>query len=164
MNTVEIGYMIQQAFENDLIDILDLQQKVFSVVAKQMNKFDIPPLLQTLQDICNENKKALILKYVSNDKIVGSVRGYVDENNICHIGKLIVHPKYQNKGIGKALMYEIEKRFILCDKYTLFTGVDTPNTLHLYSKIGYNIIDKRMVDNIMMIIMEKENIFIGKKI
>lgn len=155
MNTSEII----QACRNDLIDILALQQKAFYTVAEQINKFDIPPLLQTYQDICSENKETLILKYVSNNKIIGSVRGHIDENNICHIGKLIVHPNHQNKGIGKALMYEIEKHFILCDKYTLFTGIETPNTLHLYSKIGYSIVDRKEVDYISMIVMEKENTF-----
>ncbi|WP_354003109.1 GNAT family N-acetyltransferase [Coprobacter tertius] len=44
------------------------------------------------------------------------------------IGKLIVHTDYQNKGIGKALMIEIEKKFSSCSKYLLFTGEITPNT------------------------------------
>jgi ribosomal protein S18 acetylase RimI-like enzyme len=70
------------------------------------------------------------------------VRGYVDSNDVCHVGKLIVHPGYQNQGIGKALMYEIEKYFPACCKLVLFTGEETPNTLHLYEKVGYHIVSK----------------------
>ena len=60
--------------------------------------------------------------------------GYVDSNDVCHVGKLVVHPGYQNQGIGKALMYEIEKYFPACRKLVVFTGEETPNTLHLYEK------------------------------
>lgn len=150
---------IEQASKNDLIDILALQKKAFFVVAKQMNRFDIPPLLQTFQDICDEMNEGIILKCVSkNDEIIGSVRGYIDENDICHIGKLVVHPKYQNNHIGSTLMYEIEKYFPSCEKYTLFTGNETPNTLHLYSKIGYFTVSIKDIDGVNMIIMEKVNV------
>lgn len=70
--------------------------------------------------------------------------------------KLIVHPDYQNKGIGKALMIEIEKKFMTCSKYHLFTGEITSNTLYLYIKLGYKEIS-RTCDSLCMIIMEKLN-------
>ena len=86
----------------------------------------------------------VILKY-TNDKnqIVGSIRAYLDELNICHVGKLIVSPDCQNHGIGRRLMFEIESYFHQCKKFTLFTGKDTPNTLHLYQTVGYEIVEKR---------------------
>lgn len=98
---------IMQAEENDLVNILSLQKKSFMVVAERMNKFDLPPLLQNQDEICDEYQTGIILKYVSDDgQIVGSVRGCMDENRVCHIGKLIVHPDFQNKGIGREqLMY-----------------------------------------------------------
>ena len=99
------------------------------------------------------------LKYVSDDgQIVGSVRGCMDENRVCHIGKLIVHPDFQNKGIGRELMTEIERLFPHCHKFSLFTGEETPNTLHLYSKVGYNIVCRKEMEGISMIIMEKEKL------
>lgn len=156
---------IKRAEENDLNAILALQKESFTTVAKQMNKFDIPPLLQTLEDITNEYQKCIILKYTSdNGQIVGSVRGYADENNICHIGKLIVHPDFRNIGIGKKLMYGIEQSFPNCLKFSLFTGEESPNTLHLYSKIGYNTVCKKNMDGINMIIMEKEKLIYRKLI
>lgn len=135
---------IMQAEENDLVNILSLQKKSFMVVAERMNKFDLPPLLQNQDDICDEYRTCIILKYVSDDgQIVGSVRGRMDENRVCHIGKLIVHPDFQNKGIGRELMTEIEQLFPHCYKFSLFTGEETPNTLHLYSKVGYNIVCRK---------------------
>lgn len=150
---------IKRAEESDLNTILALQKAAFTIVAQKMNKFDIPPLLQTLSDIMNEYRQGIILKYVSDDsRIRGSVRGYVDENGVCHVGKLIVHPDFQNLGIGKKLMLAIEKFFPKCHKFTLFTGEETPNTLHLYKGIGYHIIGKNNMNDIAMIIMEKEKL------
>ena len=83
----------------------------------------------------------------------------MDENRVCHIGKLIVHPDFQNKGIGRELMTEIERLFPHCHKFSLFTGEETPNTLHLYSKVGYNIVCRKEMEGISMIIMEKEKLF-----
>ena len=146
---------IMQAEENDLVNILSLQKKSFMVVAERMNKFDLPPLLQNQDEICDEYQTGIILKYVSDDgQIVGSVRGCMDENRVCHIGKLIVHPDFQNKGIGRELMTEIERLFPHCHKFSLFTGEETPNTLHLYSKVGYNIVCRKEMEGISMIIME----------
>lgn len=150
---------IERAKEKDLNVILALQKASFSIVAKKMNNFDIPPLLQTLDEIMKEYQQGVILKCVSDDnQIIGSVRGVADENGVCHIGKLIVHPDFQNRGIGKKLMYEIETFFQKCHMFSLFTGENTPNTLHLYENIGYNIVSIMNVDGINMIIMEKKKI------
>ena len=53
---------IMQAEENDLVNILSLQKKSFMVVAERMNKFDLPPLLQNQDEICDEYQTGIILK------------------------------------------------------------------------------------------------------
>lgn len=146
--------------ESDLEDVLKLQKKTFREVAKLIGNDDLLPLHQTLSQIQGEFEQGVILKYVNEDNcIIGSVRGYIDSCNICHIGKLIVDPNFQNQGVGKALMAEIESQFSLCLKFTLFTGEETPNTLYLYSKMGYQVTEKKILNGINMIIMEKMNIY-----
>ncbi|MBK5721705.1 GNAT family N-acetyltransferase [Dysgonomonas sp. Marseille-P4677] len=152
-----MNYKISVASTKDLETILYIQKKAFAEVAKLMNKYDLPPLLQTIEELQDEAENNTILKCFFEEKIVGSVRGFLDDENICHVGKLIVDPDFQNKGIGKALMYEIERHFAFCKKFVLFTGDETPNTLHLYRKVGYHIIGKQYMGNINMLLMEKEN-------
>jgi ribosomal protein S18 acetylase RimI-like enzyme len=41
---------------------------------------------------------------------IGCVRANVKEGT-CHIGKLIIHPDFQKRGIGTRLMSEMEKVF-----------------------------------------------------
>lgn len=72
----------------------------------------IPPLKQTIEEVCDEFKKGTILKEVEDrGDIVGSVRSYL-ENGTVSIGKLMVYPKMQNKGIGTKLLFEIEWEMI----------------------------------------------------
>ncbi|GAB6119009.1 GNAT family N-acetyltransferase [Dysgonomonas termitidis] len=140
----------------DLPDILELQKTAFCPVANLLDNTEIQPMIQTYDELLQEFNKGIILKYAQDHEIVGSVRAYVDKENVCHVGKLIVHPNYQNKGIGKALMVEIEKKFTTCSRYLLFTGEITPNTLYLYTKLGYREVC-RTCDSACMIIMEKSN-------
>lgn len=161
MKLTELLYSnnIQQATPEDLPEILHLQKLAFTEVALVMNNFNLPPLQQTLDDLSKEYESSIILKYLSADgKLVGSVRGYMDNDHICHVGKLIVHPGYQNLGIGKALMYEIEKYFPICSKFELFTGEETPNTLYLYKKVGYRVVSKENMGDLSMFFMEKDKL------
>lgn len=142
--------------EEELREVLELQRSSFNEVAKLIGNYDLLPLRQTLSQIKEEFEKGIILKCLNDDySIMGSVRGYIDNSNICHIGKLIVHPNFQNRGIGKALMHEIENQFASCRKFTLFTGKETPNTFHLYSKIGYQAVEEIVLGGVSMIVMEK---------
>lgn len=153
---------IQRANVTDLEEILSLQKVAFMEVAKLMENYEIPPLLQTIQDLRNDFEQCIILKYISsNNQIIGSVRGNIYNGTDCYIGKLIVHPDFQNQGIGKALMYEIEKYFPACHKFTLFTGEETPNTLCLYRKVGYQVMYTKEVNGLNLIYMEKHIQFFG---
>lgn len=99
--------MIQEVTQEDLPDILNLQKIAFAEVALLINNYNLPPLQQTLEELNKEFETSVILKYLSVDnKITGSVRGFLDADNICRIGKLVVDPAYQNQGIGKELMIE----------------------------------------------------------
>lgn len=147
---------ISKATIFDLADILELQKMAFYPIALLLDDTEIQPMIQTSAELVQEFNEGIILKYVHDYQIIGSVRACVDKDNICHVGKLIVHPEYQNKSIGKALMIEIEKKFTICSKFLLFTGEITPNTLYLYTKLGYKEIS-RTCDSTCMIIMEKLN-------
>lgn len=85
---------------------------------------------------------AALLVDARNDKkedvtIVGSVRVY-RKDDTSFIGKLVVVPEYQNEGIGKALMREIENQYKnIVNRYELFTGSRDPRKLDLYDRLGY---------------------------
>jgi ribosomal protein S18 acetylase RimI-like enzyme len=151
------GFRIEIALESDLEEILSLQKCAYISEAEIINDFSIQPLTQTIYELIDEFKSSTILKAVDSDKIIGSVRAF-ERDCVCHIGKLIVHPNNQNKGIGKILLNEVEKRFNSCRKYSLFTSKESTRNLYFYNKAGYRITDEKIFnDKLTLVNLEKEN-------
>jgi ribosomal protein S18 acetylase RimI-like enzyme len=147
--------IMEEASVEDAQEILDLQKVAYWSEAELYNDFTIPPLLQTLDQMRDEFASRLVLKVSDEGKIVGSVRGYLD-GRTCHIGRLIVHPGLQNRGIGTRLMVDIEERFPEADRYELFTGHLSERNLRLYRRLGYEIIaEKAVTDTLTLVFMEK---------
>jgi len=133
------------ASKSDLEEILRLQKLAYISEAEIYNDFSISPLLQTIDELEQEAKYCTILKVVSNRKIIGSVRAY-EKDGTCYIGKLMVHPQYQNRGIGKMLLSAIER----CFEHTgfeIYTGSKSVKNLSLYQKAGYRIFKTERVNN-----------------
>ena len=67
--------------------------------------------------------------------IAGSVRAYC-EGGTSRIGKLIVDPAYQGRGIGTALLSAVEQA-CLAPRYELFTSSKSEKNIRLYERAGY---------------------------
>jgi len=148
--------IIEEASESDLQEILDLQKLAFQIQGEIYNDFTIPPLVQTLEEIKNDFLLQVFLKTEKDGKIIGSVRGFKIDDS-CYIGRLIVHPDYQNQGIGSKLLNEIERAFTTVSRYELFTGHKSEKEIYFYQKQGYNIFKKEKVDEILtMVYFEKK--------
>ncbi|SEM71862.1 Predicted N-acetyltransferase YhbS [Syntrophus gentianae] len=127
---------IIQASPVDAEEILTLQKVAYRSEAKLNDDWNIPPLTQTLSEIEEEFKAKFFLKAVAQEKILGSVRTSLDSGT-CFVGRLIVHPDYQGKGIGTLLMKKIETVFPDAARFELFTGIRSINNIRLYQRLGY---------------------------
>ena len=132
-----MNFSIIQANNQDLPAILALQKLAYQSEGQRYNDFTLPPLTQTLEEIRADFAGMVFVKAVQEDRIVGSVRGY-EADGTCHIGRLIVHPEFQNQGIGTQLMHAIEQHFDDVQRFELFTGHKSEHALHLYHKFGYH--------------------------
>jgi len=146
---------ILQATISDAEEILGLQKLAYRIEAERYNNYNITPLLQTLAEIKEQFKSYILLKAVFNGKIIGTVRAN-EENGTSYIGRLAVYPEMQNRGIGTALMEEIEKYYKPM-RFELFVGSKSDNNIHLYKKLGYRIFKtaKYECGNIEIFYMEK---------
>jgi ribosomal protein S18 acetylase RimI-like enzyme len=145
----------QRATFEDLEDILSLQKICYVSEAQIINNYSIQPLTQKLSDIQKEFESNIILKAVENGEIIGSVRAY-EEGDTCHIGKVIVRPDFQNKGIGSKLLADIEKTFSHCRRYELFTGLKSGKNIYLYEKHGYKKFKTEKINDILsFVFLEK---------
>lgn len=135
---------ILKASQSDLQAILSLQYLAFQSEAVILNNPEIPPLKQTLAELQDEFNKQIFLKAVNDDDaIVGSVRCY-SKGDTVYIGKLIVNPDFQGRGVGTSLLLEVEK---LCPnkRYELFTRSNNLRNLSIYKRLGYKIFDEKPV-------------------
>lgn len=140
---------------SDLPEILRLQYLAYQSEAALFGTTDIPPLKQTLQEVEEEFRQGIILKLVTDTgKIIGSVRAK-EQNGTVYIGKLMVHPVYQRRGFGSALLRTAEQEFPH-RRYELFTSTRSVSNIRLYEKAGYRIFDRRAVNaELVFVYMEK---------
>jgi ribosomal protein S18 acetylase RimI-like enzyme len=145
---------ISKAQYDDLQEILDLQYLAYQSEAKLFGNKDIPPLKQTLDELRDEYNNGLILKMVSDDTIIGSVRAH-EKDGTAYIGKLMVHPDHRCKGFGSMLLDEIEN-YYPGKRYELFTSTRSEDNIRLYQKHGYKIFDRKEIcDELVFVYLEK---------
>jgi GNAT superfamily N-acetyltransferase len=128
---------IQKAVKEDAKDILALQKLAYMGEAERYGDFNIPPLLQTLEEIEAEFSTHIFLKAVFKSRIIGSVRAN-NTGNTWYVGRLIVNPEYRGNGVGGALLDNIEEQTGHSGRYEIFTGSESLVSFNLYQKRGYH--------------------------
>jgi len=145
---------IKEAEIHDLTDILSLQKLAYQSEAKLVGDYLIPPLTQTLEGITEDLNSGVILKAVENSEIIGSVRMRFSENTL-YIGRLIVKPINQNKGIGTALLLAAEELYPNA-RFELFTSDRSVKNLSLYVKNGYREFKREPLNDVVnFVFLEK---------
>lgn len=145
---------ILTATHPDLPAILSLQYLAYESEAILLQNFSIPPLKQTLAELEAEFESGIILKAVEGGEIIGSVRARC-ENGTAYIGKLIVHPAHQGKGIGTQLLYAIEQT-LPAQRYELFTSSKSEKNIRLYERVGYRkFMGKQVAPDLSFVYLEK---------
>lgn len=149
---------ISIAEEVDVEAILVIQKLAYQSEAKLYGDWSIPPLMQTLEDIRDEFTRATFLKAVTGEAIVRSVRARMHERT-CAIGRLIVHPDFQRRGIGTLLMDAIESAFRVAVRFELFTGDKSEGNIRLYTRLGYRVFRKEQLSSyVKLVFLEKPGV------
>lgn len=130
--------LIERSDMADAEDILNLQKTAYLSEAEIYNDHSIPPLVQSPEEIKLDFKDYVFFKAVMEGQIVGSVRANMKEGT-CLIGRLMVHPDFQNRGIGTMLLNRIKRHFKDAERFELFMGHRSERNLHIYGKSGYQI-------------------------
>jgi ribosomal protein S18 acetylase RimI-like enzyme len=135
---------IHPATPADAAQILALQRLAYASEAQLYEDWSIPPLTQTLESLQSEILNDTVLKAMDDQTLIGSVRATVSDN-ICRIGRLMVHPAHQGRGVGTALMQTIEERFPAASRFELFTGSRSEANIRLYVRLGYVLTGARRI-------------------
>ncbi len=132
------------------------------MIVRDMEKGDIPQLAQLYNQFWDEetshveamynkfeklqgNGPYILLSAVEDNRLIGTVMGVICEElyGECKaflvVENLIVDKSYRNQGVGKALVFELERRVAgKCTQVILVTEADRDDALKFYESVGYN--------------------------
>ena len=120
-------------------ELLTLQQAAYLTEARAHQNFELPPLLDTLDDIraALADPSITVWGFRDGGRLVAAVRMRV-AGSVGEVGRLIVAPDRQGEGLGTALLTAAEDAtppevsvFRLC------TGERSAGPRYLYGKLGY---------------------------
>jgi GNAT superfamily N-acetyltransferase len=134
--TAPSPYRIERAGVEDSAAILALQKLAYESEARLYDDWSLPPLTQTLDSLRAEFGSSRVLKAVADGRVVGSVRAH-ETSGVCHVGRLVVAPELQGRGVGTRLMRAIEGEFPAAARFELFTGSRSVANIRLYERLGY---------------------------
>jgi ribosomal protein S18 acetylase RimI-like enzyme len=113
-------------------------------------------MIETKADVLHALEESVVLKATFDGRLIGSVRGRIDESGACYIGRLSVDPAWQNHGLGARLMREAEGAFPSAHVFTLITGETSPS-VRLYERLGYRVTRREPKTPLLTVVtMEKE--------
>lgn len=140
---------------DDAAAIFDLQRLAYQTEAAIYNDFSIPPLVETLDQLRRQFHFKCILKAMEDGRIAGSVRGF-QKDATCYVERLIVDLEYRNRGIGTALLRQIEAAHPTAHRFELFTGHKSVDNLRLYERLDYRPFREQPVsEKLTLVFLEK---------
>jgi predicted GNAT family N-acyltransferase len=121
----------------DAGEVLTLQRAAYVTEARAHADFDLPPLLETLDETRAALSSCWAWGVRENGRLVASVRLTVS-GHVGVIGRLVVAPDRQGGGLGGGLLRFAESAAPAeVTVFRLFTGSKSAGPLHLYAKHGY---------------------------
>ena len=159
MDTIEIT----PARVDDAEQILAVQRAAYRLEAERHGVTVLPPLTETRDELTAALRTHVVLvarhstgvATTPGDPVVGSVRALVRDAT-AHIGRLSVRPDLQGHGIGRRLLWAIERVTAPVARYELFTGHLSARNLRLYGRAGYRRIrDVPADEGVTLVYMEK---------
>jgi ech hydrogenase subunit C len=150
--------LFQRAQKSDAPEILALQITAYQSEAEIYGEGSLPAQQQTLAELESdfdsvpdlakpfgwtgplpipvEPGQVVFLKAVVNGKIIGAVRGYQCGDS-AFLRRLIVHPYFWGRGIGRRLVTELEQAVPQAKRFEIFTGRESAKNLSHFRKLGY---------------------------
>ncbi|WP_049563637.1 GNAT family N-acetyltransferase [Nonomuraea sp. SBT364] len=142
---------IQRAAGADAGEILTLQRAAYVSEAQLYGDPYIPPLVESVEQVRKAIEAGVVLKAVEAGRVVGAVRG-TPAGTTCLVGRLVVAPDCQGRGVGTALLTALHEQVPQAEAFDLFTGHLSESNLRLYRRLGYRETHRERMDDHLTLI------------
>ncbi|WP_018180870.1 GNAT family N-acetyltransferase [Jongsikchunia kroppenstedtii] len=127
----------------DAGELLTLQRAAYVTEARAHDDLNLPPLVQSFDELTAELSRADVVAFGLRDeadRLVAAVRVHMlpATTRAAELGRLIVAPDMQGRGLGSRLLELVEGS--LSDEVIvlqLFTGERSLGNLRLYARFGF---------------------------
>jgi tRNA (guanine37-N1)-methyltransferase len=139
-STVGSPWQVVPATRSDAGEVLTLQRACWVQEALANDTLtDVPALHETLEEVVTwlETWSTWVVRV--EGRLVGAVRGRL-EGDAWDIGRVMVAPDLQGRGLGRLLLEHIEAVAPQeATSYVLFTGAHSEDNIRMYRKAGYRL-------------------------
>lgn len=139
-STLDDGTPIVRATAGDAAELLTLQRACWVQEALANDSLDIPALHESLDDVrawLGEWDTWVVRRA---GRLVGAVRGRLEDGSSWDIGRIMVAPDLQGSGLGRVLLDHIQAVApARATSYVLFTGADSVRNQRMYKKAGFRL-------------------------
>ena len=138
-STIGEGYDIAPATRADAGEILTLQRACWLQEAMVNDTFDVPAIHESLAVVEEGLRTCQTYVVRAAGRLIGSVRGRL-EGEVWDIGRLMVAPDLQGRGLGRELLDYIQAAApAQAASFQLFTGAHSADNLRMYRKAGFSL-------------------------
>ena len=123
--------------------IFSLQQEAYQVEAKLIGTRNIPPLMETIEQLmdCGET----FLGYFEQKELKGAL-SYKRKDREIVIYRMMVAPNHFRKGIAKSLLYHLEQGNSDAKEIFVSTGSQNLPAIRLYARLGFSLVGETVID------------------
>jgi tRNA (guanine37-N1)-methyltransferase len=123
----------------DAGELLTLQRACWVQEALANESLDIPALHESLAEVRDSFRTWDYYVVRAGGRLVGAVRGRL-EGDAWDIGRLMVAPDLQGRGLGRVLLEHIQRVAPpAASSYVLFTGAASAENQRMYRKAGFRL-------------------------
>jgi GNAT superfamily N-acetyltransferase len=147
----------------DAGELLTLQRAAYVPEARAHHTLDLPPLLETFDEVHAELRDPACLAWGFRDegRLVAGVRIRV-VGAVGEVGRLVVAPDQQSQGLGSALLIAAEERLPRgVTLLRLFTGEHSAGPLRMYPRLGYHETHRSPEGDYQLVHFEKARVHCG---
>ena len=130
-----------------------MQRAAYAVEAELIGSNEIPPLKETLEAL--QQSGETFYGYWVDEYLVGAI-SYKRAATLLDIHRLVVHPAYFRRGIGKALVQWVEQVEPGIEHIVVSTGTKNIPAKSLYTQFGFvEQADKEVIPGLFITLFEK---------